>query len=159
MSAATEAYPSHLPISWALRGPMVSVIARYEQRSAIGFLEISRRLCRAFVAEQGRRLSVDKVTCLHSSLHLFFILHKAAFFLFALRYLVACSVKTKFYLCQHPGSVTSLTSLEPCQVFNSLLQVVISIQPVTTRAKSMRVCLLHTLTIGQKAHHGRAFNS
>eukprot|EP00884_Botryococcus_braunii_P009606 jgi/Botrbrau1/18647/Bobra.0367s0083.1 len=60
VSAETEAYPSHLPMGWALRGPMVNVIARYEQRSAIGFLEISRRLCRDFVAEQGRRLSIDK---------------------------------------------------------------------------------------------------
>lgn len=53
VSAETEAYVSLLPMGWALKGPMVNVIARFQQRSAVGFLEVSLHLCRAFAAERG----------------------------------------------------------------------------------------------------------
>lgn len=53
VSAETEAFFSLLPMGWSLRGPMVNVIARFQQRSAVGFLEVSRHLCRALAAERG----------------------------------------------------------------------------------------------------------
>jgi hypothetical protein len=60
VTAETETYTSALPMGWALRGPMENVIARQQQRSASGFLEMSRKICTAFAREQGR-LSSDSV--------------------------------------------------------------------------------------------------